>query len=105
VLHEQRLLPDRVEVGEAAPDDHEVLRALADDLVRDADVAAPRIADVGRVHSSVLVSRPRPEADADDHEVGRLERRDADQQDQAARVDVVGSSSSGRSVRRTPPPA
>ena len=44
-LGELRRLPERVEVGQEREQD-EVRRPLADDLVRDRDVAAPRVADI-----------------------------------------------------------
>ena len=48
-LGEVRRLPERVQVREERKED-EVGRPLADDLVGDRDVAAPRVADVGHVH-------------------------------------------------------
>ena len=47
---EERLLPDGEEVaGEAARED-DVGSAAAEGLVRDRDVAAPRVVDVGDLH-------------------------------------------------------
>jgi hypothetical protein len=42
-----RLLPEHLEVRDEAADDHDVERPLADDVIRDVDVAAAGIRDLG----------------------------------------------------------
>ena len=56
VLHEQWLIPDGRQVGEAAADDDEIDRAVAEGLVRDAHIAASGISDLGHVHARILGS-------------------------------------------------
>jgi hypothetical protein len=51
-------LPERVEVR-VKRKQHEVARPVADDLVRDGDVAAAGVADVRNLHASILAPWPR----------------------------------------------
>jgi hypothetical protein len=46
VVDEERHVPAGQKVGERAPDEDDVLVALADDLVRDRNVSATRVVDV-----------------------------------------------------------
>jgi len=56
VIYEQRLLPDRGEVRETAPDDDDIHRAFAENLERDADVTASRVADLRNLHRAILIA-------------------------------------------------
>ena len=56
MIYEQRLLPDRGEVRETAPDDDDIHRAFAENLERDADVTASRVADLRNLHRAILIA-------------------------------------------------
>ena len=59
VPDEERLLPRRQEVARYPSDEHEVHGTLADDLVRDVQIAAPRIPRLGKHDREPLRTRSR----------------------------------------------
>ena len=58
MVHEERHVPARKQVGKRSADEDDVGRALADDLVGDRNIATPGVADVRNVHGRILPSRP-----------------------------------------------
>jgi hypothetical protein len=52
VAKETGLVPRRQEIAREAADEDQVDGAVADDLVCDCDIAAPRVADVGHLHAA-----------------------------------------------------
>ena len=54
------LLPVELQMRDKAGDEHEIERALADHLVGDVHVTAPRIPNLGTLHSRILLQHPLP---------------------------------------------